>query len=501
MDEFSAGFNADKLVLCDSGWVQFTDSLGTAINQLRTNWDFGDGTTSAFKNPRHYYARPGKYNVKLSVSAPSGCNNQVIKNTFITVAATPVVNISSSSDSCTSNIIKFAAESDSDTSIRTWQWQFGNGQQFAGQFPPLQTFTSAGNFQNQLNVTSNAGCIVSVNQPVNISSVFELIRTADTAICRNDKIQLSVSGLSSYNWQPAGGLSCTNCNNPVASPLTDSWYKISGPLIPTDCIVTDSIFIKVIQPYQLVAPENVVLCSPQSLQLQASGAPGYKWLPASAFDNPAIANPVARVDASVTINVIGYDTLGCFNDTATVKVIVSGRPNVELGPDVTISVGNTYQFSPVVSADVVTYRWTPSSGLSCTTCANPVLTVAGNENYSVKVANNYGCEAGDSINIFVTCNNSTLFIPNTFSPNGDGMNDYFFPRGKGVRSIDYLAVFNRWGQKVFERRNVVLNNVSNGWDGKVNGKTQESGVYTYFMKVVCDNSQVLNYSGNINLIQ
>jgi gliding motility-associated-like protein len=117
------------------------------------------------------------------------------------------------------------------------------------------------------------------------------------------------------------------------------------------------------------------------------------------------------------------------------------------------------------------------------------------------VVNNGGCAAADSINIIVTCNNGNLFVPNTFSPNGDGMNDVFYVRGKGLSTIQSMRVFNRWGQVVFEKRNFAANDPTAGWDGTMNGKKAPIDVYIYTIEVICENSVIVPYHGNVALIR
>ena len=94
-----------------------------------------------------------------------------------------------------------------------------------------------------------------------------------------------------------------------------------------------------------------------------------------------------------------------------------------------------------------------------------------------------------------------MFIPNTFSPNNDGMNDVFYPRGKGIFAIKRMKIFSRWGEVIFERNDFNANDASKGWDGTYNGKALSPDVFVYTVDVVCDNNTVLNFKGNIALIK
>ena len=125
---------------------------------------------------------------------------------------------------------------------------------------------------------------------------------------------------------------------------------------------------------------------------------------------------------------------------------------------------------PVISADVTNVNWSPTSGIFRN--SYPGITVKPNESleYTVEVANPGGCVARDRVTVNVLCNNANVFMPNTFSPNGDGANDIFYPRGSGVFQIKVLKIFNRWGEVVFEKSNIHANDISSGWDGTFNGK-------------------------------
>jgi gliding motility-associated-like protein len=103
--------------------------------------------------------------------------------------------------------------------------------------------------------------------------------------------------------------------------------------------------------------------------------------------------------------------------------------------------------------------------------------------------------------VYVLCNNSNIFVPNTFSPNGDGSNDVFYPRGSGVFKILNLKVFNRWGEVVFDKSNFNANDAATGWDGTYKGKQLAADVFIYMLQVVCDNNSTLTFKGNIALLR
>jgi gliding motility-associated-like protein len=101
----------------------------------------------------------------------------------------------------------------------------------------------------------------------------------------------------------------------------------------------------------------------------------------------------------------------------------------------------------------------------------------------------------------IVCDKSQLFIPNTFTPNNDGENDIFYPRGVGLKSISSFRVYNRWGELVFEKRGTQLNDPSGGWDGTYKGKQLNPDVFVWVIEGICDTGDPVNTKGDINLIR
>ncbi|MBA2762989.1 MAG: gliding motility-associated C-terminal domain-containing protein, partial [Segetibacter sp.] len=97
--------------------------------------------------------------------------------------------------------------------------------------------------------------------------------------------------------------------------------------------------------------------------------------------------------------------------------------------------------------------------------------------------------------------NGNVYVPNTFSPNNDGMNDVFYIRGKGIAAIKSLRIFNRWGTAVFSKLNFSINEPGAGWDGRYNGQSLTPDVFVYEAEIICDNNEVFPVKGNVTLIK
>ncbi|HVM88599.1 MAG TPA: PKD domain-containing protein [Puia sp.] len=501
-------FGVDKTVLCDNGSVQFTDSSYTVGTVAGYYWDFGDGNISSVHNPSHYYASPGLYSVKLIVTMQTNCEDSIIMNNLIKVVASPSIGITGDVEKCVPASMNFQGVIlVADTSAFKWHWNFANGKTDSVINPVSQIYSSPGSYTVQLTATNSSNCATTVSQIIKIDSIPITNAGIDTAICVGQNAYLHASSSmfpASYNWLPPtnGTLSCTSCSNPVATPTVNTTYYVQTTNA-YGCSTTDSVLVMVVHPSTLnLTPLSDSLCLGQQVQLIASGEQVYTWTPSAGLSNPSVANPVASPNTSTVYTVTASDSIYCFVKTASVNISVFPYPTVNIGqPVVSIPVGTSYQINGNGSSDIVGILWQPAIGLSCTDCLSPIAEPVNTTIYSITVTNNGGCSTSDSVKIIVTCDGGNLFVPNTFSPNGDGSNDWFYVQGKGLSNIQSMQIFNRWGQLVFEKKNFTPNVEQNGWDGNFNGKKAPSDVYIYTIEVICQNSQLVAYHGNVTLIR
>ncbi|MFN8276109.1 MAG: gliding motility-associated C-terminal domain-containing protein [Chitinophagales bacterium] len=194
------------------------------------------------------------------------------------------------------------------------------------------------------------------------------------------------------------------------------------------------------------------------------------------------------------------DSFGC--DTVFTVVVPEPLPGViDIQPDGdTILLGESLQlnstFLPYGAGSVVSYQWTPQGNLSCNDCQNPVATPYQPDNtYRLTIVYNNGCVASSDVRVYVL-NNLPFFIPNAFSPNGDGSNDEFQVYGSGLKTVT-MRVFNRWGEKVFDSTGSQLA----AWDGMYKGVQSSPGVYTYSVELVYLDDKKEIKSGSVTLVR
>ena len=147
------------------------------------------------------------------------------------------------------------------------------------------------------------------------------------------------------------------------------------------------------------------------------------------------------------------------------------------------------------------YAWTPPEGLSCADCPAPVASPAVPTTYLLVVTDTLGCTAQAEIVVDVDLNRR-VFIPNTFSPNADGINDRFMVfAGPELLSVRSLRIYDRWGEKIFEGFDLRPNDTSAGWDGTFRGRAMNPGVYAYLAELEFADGVLLVYHGSITLVR
>ncbi len=499
--DVTAKFDHDNVKLCDSGYVRFRD-LSTSVEPIKSwQWSFGDGKFSSEQHPAYHYNRPGSFTAQLITTSKTGCKDTAIITRKIDVYESPIIDIMGELESCMPGRHLFSGRAvRGDSTFLKWEWNFGNGQTSTAQYPVEQIYAKDNVYQITARVTDEHDCKGNVSKAVTIHPLPVVDAGPDVVICRGDSVQLKATGAVTYGWSTANALSCYNCTSPKASPIETSYYEVTG-YNQFGCRDVDSVMVAVQQRFEINAGPDDSVCVGSSVLLTASGANHYFWYPATGLDNPNIHNPKAKPQTSTLYTVVGRDEHNCFTDTATVFIKVNPYPTVDAGPDVTIPVGNSVQLQPTSSADVISWQWTPPYNLSCNYCENTTATPKRNTKYTVSVKNAGGCTSSDDIIISLVCNWGNLFIPNTFSPNNDGSNDKFYPRGTGIALVRSLRIFNRWGEVVFERMNFNANDEKLGWDGTYKGELLTSDVYVYTIEIICDNNEVLPFTGDIALIR
>lgn len=173
--------------------------------------------------------------------------------------------------------------------------------------------------------------------------------------------------------------------------------------------------------------------------------------------------------------------------------------NISVSDDVTVSAAEKAMLTATTNAADVQWLWSPPTYLSCADCPNPTVTPLSSLNYTVKVKSKFGCSAEGNINVNVKLCNQ-VFIPNAFSPNGDGVNDQLVVfASECAKKVKSYSIFDRWGALVYELSDFPLNDSTYGWDGKFRNQAASTGVYVYKVSVEFADGKIRNFSGDVFL--
>ena len=501
VDYLQAGFAQQQDIVCGKTTVHFNDTSRAFFGISSWQWNLGDGTETAQQNPVHDYTASATLPIQMIMISNSGCADTATLSLPLKVNDIPVARITGPVTACDVTPVSYTSSVSSIDAISTYQWTITGGASYNTN-SIIHTFPKAGAYTVQLIAGTAYGCYDTVALPVSVSTTPTVTASNYVTICRDASTSLSVSGTASqYNWQAEATLSCTACQTPLAAPLTNTQYYVTGKA-DNGCTRTDSVMVTVVQRFTLTVTESDSICIGQSKQLTVSGAAQYVWSPAATLDDSLSQHPVATPLASTTYSVIGTDDHHCFTDTKTVTVGVGQYPTVSLGKDTLLSTGTIFPLhSEITNGPIKTYAWSPADNLSCSNCAVPDANIKRAVCYSVMATSYYGCAARDTLCIKVFCESGQVFIPNLFTPDGDGVNDKLVVQGKGIALIRSFRVFNRWGQVVFERSGFQPNDASSGWDGRVNGNLASPDVYVYTCEVVCDDGTVYPLKGNVAIVK
>ena len=221
------------------------------------------------------------------------------------------------------------------------------------------------------------------------------------------------------------------------------------------------------------------------------------------FNNELYLNGSVISDLAVGNYLISItDYYGCSFEE---EVILEGPPPfiIDLGPDWTVELGESIRLEPISSDMIASYVWQPADLVDCVAdCWNLEWVPPNSLSLSLVAYSENDCVASDLVLIEVI-KNRKVYIPNTFTPNGDGTNDFFTIFGDipNVQKIEKMIIFDRWGGVAFEKHDFLPNEQLNGWDGTSNGETLDAGVFVYLVEIRFLDDEVLRYSGDISLIK
>jgi gliding motility-associated-like protein len=516
-------------------------------------WDFGDGQTSTDYEPTHFYDTPGFYTAMLIVSDSSGCylpdtayvdvEIQLLQaeagtlsdticpgesvelwaiggDTYLwgpadvlddPTSANPIATIweettftvivgsscGTSTVDVTVHVFGAGAAAGPDTAIcvgGSAQLSVAGGETYSWSPPiSLDDPTSATPIATPLittyyivEIVTPEGCYIYDTTRVTVDQDLPYPNLIDeVTICKGESIQIAAGGATSYQWTPNYNISATNVYNPFVSPLVDTSYAVT---FTNACGSTyDTVDVIVIEVIGTVNPDTII-CPEGQAVLWATGGVSYSWNPSGTLSDPhdsiTVATPNSLTGYSVTIT----DEYGC-STTLYTQVDVFESPIIMVTPDVYAIQGDTV----AISADGVgTIIWSPPYNIYCIECFDNYAWPDHETIYTATLIDVNGCTASDIVTVHF---DPLIYVPNAFTPNGDGMNQYFRAITNNIDQFEML-IFNRWGEIVYR-----TNTIDHQWDGTYNGAKVPDDVYVWVIEYSDLNGDQFQLRGHVAVLR
>ena len=476
---------------CKNSPIQFIDKSKTNYGFVNSwSWNFGDpvstNDTSHLQNPVYTYASAATYPVQLSATSSKGCN-KTFQDT-ISIIDKPQFSLTNDTLICDIDTLQLNAIGGRSTIFWTPNYNISDQNSFSPLVSPkISTTYYATLFESP-------GCSGTDSVRVNVVSDVSLNAGNDTTICLNDTAKLNLVSIAlHYLWTPAISLSADTAKNPLAIPLTNTNYHVVASI--GKCNKADDVIVNVVPYPKADAGKDTSICFRDSYQLTASGGSIYLWSPSTFLNNPEISNPVTTPSQSINYVVKVNDVAGCPKPAFDSVVIKVEKVVADAGPrDTVIVVNQPLQLNG--TGAVESFHWSPPTGLSDPDIPDPVAILSDNQEYVLKITSGSGCTDHDTINVIVYKVKPGIFVPNSFTPNGDHLNDTFKPILIGMKSLHYFRVYNRGGQLMFST------NIQNkGWDGTFRGQAQDAAVFVWMVEGVDYLGKLVFEKGSVTLIR
>ena len=347
--------------------------------------------------------------------------------------------------------------------------------------PPSFKYDTPGNYTVSLVVDDGLPTQTIFCKQILVGAPVISIEPASLEICEGNPTKLKASGATSYIWSPGIGLSSTSGAVVEANPTVTTSYTVKGS-VDQGCSATKTVVVKVNpKPNISINPSSGSICSGSSVNLAVSGnADSYLWSPATGVSSVTSANVEVKPTSTMSYTVVGTDLFGC-SEKASIQLSVNPKPTItdilsKCQPDMT-----TYLTGLKTSGDLI------SSKYGDIIRQNSIYTITkipkNISNTIVATITLSGCK--DTIIVqSPSCVSASIFIPEGFSPNKDGLNDYFEILGIEDYPNAELTIFTGSGQKVYSSQNY-----RNDWDGsyyttnKIKKEQMPAGVYYYVLKL------------------
>jgi gliding motility-associated-like protein len=333
-------------------------------------------------------------------------------------------------------------------------------------------------------IGSANGCVASQVATINILNN-PIISVSSETMCIGQSASLTANGAVSYTWSPSSNLSAANGSVVIGTPAATTTYSVFGES-SDGCISLSTETINVINNPTLSVTSSSTICFGKTAILTAIGASSYTWSPAIGLNSNTGPTVISSPTTSMVYTVTG-NLSGCLG-TITSSVIVKPLPIVMIN-----SSSNSYIYTPgedltLTGNGGVSYVWSNGS-----TDSNLVVYQTEQTQYCLEVTDANSCVNQTCVTVDLKTE-STLYVPNSFTPNDDKINDVFFVMGTNITEF-IILIFNSWGELLFESTDI-----TKGWDGKYYGENVSNGIYVYSLKAKGIDGKKYKIVGKLNVM-
>lgn len=391
-----------EYITCDGFNLTFQNKSPSSLIKSYY-WDFGlpgNADTSNRDRPTFTFPDTGRYRITLITNRNQDCSDTAYAVAKVYPGFFPKFSVL---DGCKNVPIQFLDETTTKYGVVDfWNWTFGHptvNPAKSNLQNPTYTYPTTGSYQAQLIVGNSFGCRDTLDNPVNVLDKPTIRLTNDTLICNIDTLQLSAVGNGSFTWTPNYMISSTSGASPRVSPDRPTTYYATLTSAP-GCMNIDSVFVDVKNFVTVNAGNDTTICLTDSIRFNARGdGLSFSWSPAAGLGTPNLRNAIAKpVAASTTYTVTS--NIGKCQSSDNIIVTTVPYPIALASNDTAICFGDKAQ---LFASGGVTYRWSPSEGLSNNTIANPTASPGRSIRYLVSVFDNKGCPkpSTDSVRVRV----------------------------------------------------------------------------------------------------
>lgn len=363
------------------------------------------------------------------------------------------------------------------------------------QASPAFSNLASGNYK--LIVKDGNGCTDSADVVIPLKNSLLLTLDSQVTICEGNTASLKVaSNASLFQWAPGPGITDPRMRDQNVAPLVATRYSVTATT--GTCTTSDTVMVIVKAAPHANAGNDQTICYGENARLEGSGGVTFSWTPARYLtdghsSNPLSVKPASTLEYALTVT----DAAGCSSLSPDIVKITVTTPAIFAGNDTSVLINQPFNLNAVDvnNTGFTQYYWQPQTGLSDPTAANPVAKLDNNVTYRVTAKTASGCEASDNVTVEIY-KSADIYVPNAFTPNGDGRNDYARPILKGVRELTNFTIYSRWGGIVYR-----FTPGSNGWDGRLNGVLQNTATFVWTAEGTDFHGTKIRRNGTIMLIR